>query len=360
MSQLLTTPLHAWHVAHGAKMAPFAGYDMPIRYGSLIEEHLCVRQKVGLFDVSHMGQFYVSGPNSLVYLQQVLSNHVAKLEVGDSQYALLLNEHGYALDDLIVSRIEEQKYLLVVNASNRLKDFSWMQKHLRDGVSLIDQSENTGMIALQGPASIKLLNYLNIPWSERLRFKTRALEMAGSSVLISGTGYTGEVGVEVLCQTGETLDIWENLLKAGQDLGIQAIGLGARDTLRLEKGYALYGHELSEEISPLEAGLSWVIDFKKEAFIGKEALLSQRALGLKRRVKALKLLEAGVPREGMELKKAGGQVLGKVLSGTQSPSLQCGIASVLVDLEALEGVGEVFVDIRGKLKKASLASFPLI
>ncbi len=354
------TPLNEWHKSHGAKMLEFAGYEMPISYQGVVAEHLAVRNHCGLFDVSHMGEIFLSGKHAEENLQVLTCNDVSKLENGQCQYSILLNERGYPVDDIIVYKIDKENFFLCVNAANVKKDFDWISKHLQKKVQLENQSDAMGMIALQGPKSLELLKSTGEPFPNLKRFHWAECTLNSIPVKLSKTGYTGELGFEFYVPSSQTLALWEWLMQTGKNFGLVPVGLGARDTLRLEMGYALYGHELSSTIDPIAAGLEWVIAWNKKYFIGKEALLEHKAATYLRGVTGMIMEEPGIPREAMEL-YIDHKVIGKVLSGTQSPVLKKGIASVIVEKEFIKNLTvDVFVDIRGKMKKASLHNFPLI
>jgi aminomethyltransferase len=359
MGMTKITPLYDWHIAHGAKTGEFAGYSMPLFYDGVLSEHQAVRERCGLFDISHMGEVYLEGPQALAFVQRLTSNDVRRLKDHEAQYSLLMNPKGFALDDILVYRLNPEKFLLCINASNIEKDVAWIRSQEIPGVEIKDASDETGMIALQGPLASQVLEKLKVDIKGVERFATREIQLGEISFLLSRTGYTGEEGYEFFVPWGQTLALWEKLFSAGEEYGTQPVGLGARDTLRLEMGYVLYGHELNETISPLEAGLNWVIDWEGEDFIGKAALLQQRDQGISRKLIGLVMEESGIPREGMAL-HAGDQVLGRVVSGTMSPNLKQGIATALVEKKLIPASGEIFVDIRGKMKKAKIAKPPFI
>lgn len=353
------TPLYDWHIAHGAKMGEFAGYSMPLFYEGVLAEHQAVRQRCGLFDISHMGEVYLEGPQAKTFVQLITSNDVGRLADHQSQYSLLMNSKGFAIDDIFVYRLTPEKFLLCINAANVEKDVAWIRSQKISGVEIRDASEETGMIALQGPLSKKVAEKLGIHVEGVERFAIHESQLGEISFLLSRTGYTGEDGFEFFVPWRQTLALWEKLFSAGQEFGIAPVGLGARDTLRLEMGYVLYGHELNEQISPLEAGLNWVIHLEGMDFIGKQALVKQKERGISRKLIGLKMEENGIPREGMSLSD-GHQEIGRVLSGTMSPNLKQGIATALVEKKLIPASGEIFVDIRGKMKKAKIVKPPFI
>jgi aminomethyltransferase len=353
------TPLYDWHIAHGAKMGEFAGYAMPLFYQGVLAEHEAVRKRCGLFDISHMGEVYLTGPQAAVFVQQLASNDVTRLADHQSQYSLLMNPKGFAIDDIFVYRLTPEKFLLCINAANVEKDVAWICSQKIPGVEIQDATAETGMIALQGPLSAKVLKKLGVDVEGVARFTIHERKLGEIFFLLSRTGYTGEDGFEFFAPWGQTLELWEKLVSAGQEFGIAPVGLGARDTLRLEMGYVLYGHELNEGISPLEAGLGWVIPLGAKDFIGKSELVKQKAQGITRQLIGLKMEESGIPREGMSLNN-GHQELGRILSGTMSPTLKQGIATALVEKNLIPRSGEIFVDIRGKMKKAKIVKPPFI
>ncbi len=353
------TPLYDWHLQHGAKMVEFGGWLMPVSYEGVLAEHQAVRERCGLFDISHMGELYVEGEGAEAFLQRMTTNDVSRLREGEAQYSLLLNEAGTAIDDIIVYRLGAKRFLVCVNASNADKDRDWLAAHLSKDARLQDRSPEQGMVALQGPRSATVLQKLGFDLASLKRFQCTETKVAGVPVILARTGYTGEEGCEFFVENRDLEKLWEALLAAGKEEGIRPIGLGARDTLRLEMAYPLYGHELSDSINPLEAGLGWVIKMGKGDFLGREALLKSQERGLPRELKGLVMLEAGIPREGYAV-MAGQETIGKVCSGTFSPSLQVGIATALLKRGSVENGGEIFIDIRGKMKKAKIIKPPFL
>lgn len=359
-----TTPLYEVHVALGAKMVPFAGFEMPVQYDGIVAEHLAVRQNAGLFDVSHMGEFWVEGDEATAFLQHLVSNDIGKMYDGRAMYAVMCNEDGFALDDLIVYRINEKQYLLVVNAGNIDKDWAWVQQQNTFDVKLENRSDQMSLLALQGPKALDILQSLtDTPLSDLpyYHFLSVADFLGKHQVLISHTGYTGEKGFEIYCQNEAVVEIWESLLQAGAPHGLKPCGLGARDTLRLEAGYCLYGHELTESIHPLEAGLGWVTKFNKPDFIGKTALQNFKQNGLKRKLVAFILSDRGIPRQDYPICTDDGTPIGIVSSGSQSPILQKGIGLGFVENSTqYTSIGSpIFINIRGKLLAATVAQTPL-
>jgi len=356
-----TTPLTDTHIALNAKMVDFAGFYMPVRYSSDLDEHHCVRNAVGIFDVSHMGEFIVKGENALPFLQKIVSNDVSKLEKGQALYAYLPNETGGIVDDLLVYSLEDGNYMCVVNAGNIDKDWAWFNKNNTENAELHNISDDTALLAIQGPKAAEALQSLtdvdlsSIPY---YRFKRGAF--AGvENVIISATGYTGAGGFELYFNKAHAVDVWTKILEAGKPVGLQPIGLGARDTLRLEKGFNLYGNDIDDTTSPLEAGLSWVTKFSKE-FIAKDILLQQKADGLKQKLVGFKMIDRGIPRGHYIIKDANGNEIGHVTSGTQSPTLGIGVGLGYVDTVFSSVDSEIYIDIRGKLLKAKVVKLPFL
>ena len=330
------TILNSIHISLGAKMVSFGGFEMPIQYTGVKNEHITVRNSVGVFDVSHMGEFIVEGLNSLKLLQKICSNDIEKINVGKAQYNCLPNETGGIVDDLIVYRLKKYKYFLVVNASNIDKDWKWISKwneQIKAKISNI--SDYMSLIAIQGPLGIKVAQYLSEADLNSLSYYSHlTTNFAGKeNVLVATTGYTGSGGVEIFASNATILKVWDTLLEEGKDLEVAPIGLGARDTLRFEKGYALYGHELSEEIFPNETIASWAVKLKKESFVGKKAITDLKS---PRKQYGVVLEKGGIPREGFEVFKEGISI-GSVTSGSHSPSLAQGIALVMVNCELHKG-----------------------
>jgi aminomethyltransferase len=331
-TSLKRTPLYSRHVALGARMVGFGGFEMPLQYTSIIEEHLAVRQAAGLFDVSHMGEIFVRGSQAFAFVQHLITNDAARLYDGRALYTVMCTPEGGVVDDLLVYRFDAETYMLVVNAANIEKDFAWMQEHNPMGAHLENRSEAIALLALQGPNAFEIARRL-VPelTPETLRYYHFHVMPPGTFVgcrwaVVSHTGYTGETGLEIYCEAEQASAVWDALLEAGHALGLKPAGLGARDTLRLEAGYCLYGHELDVTINPLEAGLDWVVKFEKGAFIGREALQRIRAEGPRRRLIGLILEDRGIPRAGYTIVDAQGSPVGHITSGTLSPVLQQGIA----------------------------------
>ncbi len=354
-------PLNDLHVALGGKMVEFAGYNMPVRYSSDKEEHLAVRQAVGVFDVSHMGEFMVTGSNALALIQHVISNDASKLFDGKALYAYLPNEQGGAVDDLLVYRINAEKYMLVVNASNIDKDWAWISQHNTFGAEMQDISETTCLFAVQGPKAIEAMQALTaVKLGEMPYYTFQIAEFAGvPNITISATGYTGSGGFELYVPNEHAEKVWNAIFEAGKAYNIKPIGLGARDTLRLEKGFMLYGNDINDTTSPLEAGLGWVTKFTKP-FINSANLQAQKEAGVKRKLVAFKLSEKSIPRSHYPIVDAQGNVLGEVTSGTMSPSLDLGIGMGYVPVEFSKENSEIFVQIRGKNCPATIVKAPFL
>ena len=356
-----TTPFTETHIALGAKMHEFAGYNMPIEYSGIIDEHLTVCNAVGVFDVSHMGEFWVKGPNALEFLQQVTSNNVATLPVGKAQYTCFPNEEGGIVDDLLVYHYESEKYLLVVNAANIEKDWNWCVSHNTVSAELENASDHMAQLAIQGPKAMEVLQKLTpVDLSEIPYYAFTTGEFAGQKdVIISNTGYTGAGGFELYFYLEAGQAIWKAIFEAGAPEGIKPIGLGARDTLRLEMGFCLYGNDLSDTTSPLEAGLGWITKFVEgKNFISRALLEKQKAEGLKRKLIAFEMVDRGIPRHGYELVNADGEKIGEVTSGTMSPMRKIGIGMGYVQT-AYPALGtEIFIDVRGRKLKAVIVKAP--
>ena len=364
-AQLRITHLHEFH-KQTAKMTAFAGFDMPIWYKGIIQEHSAVRNSVGIFDITHMGRTIVTGAKSEAFLNYVTTNDVANLMPMSAHYSNMCNEQGGIKDDFVLSRLEQNKFFLVYNAANREKDYEWLVKNAEPyEVKVEDFSGNIAMFAVQGPkAQATMQKIASADLSKVERFKCSWTKLAGEEGFVSRTGYTGEDGFEVfvwntpVSNPTKAVKVWNAILEAGKEFGIEPCGLGARDTLRLEAGLCLYGNDIDEETTPLEAGLGFVVKLKKDSFIGKEALVKQKAEGIKRKRAGLVMLEKSIPRQGNEVYKDN-QKIGTVTSGTFSPILKKGVAVAYVSVEnAVEG-NAVAVKIRDKFVKAQIAKFPL-
>ena len=356
-----TTPFTETHIALGAKMHEFAGYNMPIEYSGIIDEHMTVCNGVGVFDVSHMGEFWVKGPNALEFLQQVTSNNVAILPIGKAQYTCFPNEEGGIVDDLLVYHYEEEKYLLVVNAANIEKDWNWCVSHNTVGAELENSSDSMAQLAIQGPKATEVLQRLtSVNLSEIPYYAFTTGEFAGcSNVIISNTGYTGAGGFELYFYPEDGKKIWDAIFEAGAPEGIKAIGLGARDTLRLEMGFCLYGNDLSDTTSPLEAGLGWITKFVEgKNFTARAILEKQKAEGVTRKLVAFEMIDRGIPRHGYELVNSEGEEIGEVTSGTMSPTRKIGIGMAYVAKAYTALDTEIFIDVRGRKLKVKVVKAP--
>ncbi len=359
-----STPFTHKHIALGAKMAEFAGYNMPISYTGINDEHAAVRNSAGVFDVSHMGEFVVKGEGALDLIQRVTTNDASKLSNGKAQYSCLPNASGGIVDDLLVYCLEENKsYMLVVNASNIEKDWSWIQQFNTSDVEMHNISDKTCLLAIQGPNATKILqsltevDILNLKYYTFVKGKFAGVE----NVLISATGYTGAGGVEIYFEdsNGAADTIWDAIFEAGKQNGIKPVGLGARDTLRLEKAFCLYGNDIDDNTSPLEAGLGWITKFTKE-FTNRTMFEKQKADGIKRKLVGFEMIDRGIPRHDYIIKDAAGNEIGKVTSGTQSPSLQKAIGLGYVATEFSPFETEIFIDIRNQLVKAKVVKVPFL
>ena len=353
------TALSKVHAALGAKMVPFAGYNMPVSYQGINIEHQTVREKVGVFDVSHMGEFFIKGPNALDLIQKVCSNDASKLEDGQAQYSCFPNQDGGIVDDLIVYRITAEKWLLVVNASNIDKDWAWINAHNTIGAVLENKSDHYSLLAIQGPKAIQAMQSLTQEDLSAIKFYTFKINtFAGvENVIISATGYTGSGGFEIYCKNTQVEKIWSQVLEAGSSWGIQPIGLAARDTLRLEMGYCLYGNDIDDTTSPLEAGLGWITKFNKE-FINRASLKKQKEQGVSQTLVGFELSQRGIPRQGYAIVDAQGAPIGRVTSGTMSPSLGKGIGLGYVPVALKEVGSHIYIQIRNKIVPAMVVKLP--
>ncbi|MGB0931366.1 MAG: glycine cleavage system aminomethyltransferase GcvT [Chitinophagales bacterium] len=349
------------HIQLGAKMASFAGYNMPISYSSITDEHVCVRERVGMFDVSHMGQFIVRGEGALALIQRISSNDVSALTIGKVQYSCLLMSDGGIVDDMLVYHLQENGYMLVVNASNIEKDWAWIKQHQTENVELIDISAKTSLLAVQGPKAVEALESLTDMDLAGMKYYTFEKGTFGGveNVLVSATGYTGSGGFEIYFNDEHSASIWEKIMEAGKEFGLQPIGLGARDTLRLEKGFCLYGNDIDESRNPLEAGLAWITKFSKD-FDAKEALLQQKAEGLKQRLVGFILQERGIARQGYPIVDIEGNTIGEVTSGTQSPMLKKAVGLGYVPFDLRKTGTEIFIQIRKKRIPAKVVKLPFV
>lgn len=355
------TALARIHRALGAKMVPFAGYEMPVSYEGVNAEHQTVREGVGVFDVSHMGEFLIEGPNALDLIQHVTSNDASKLEVGKAQYSCLPNEAGGIVDDLIVYRVKDETYLLVVNASNIEKDWAHISKYNEGfGAQMRNLSDNYSLLAIQGPKAAEAMQSLTSADLQGIPFYSFVVgDFAGIPyVIISATGYTGSGGFEIYCKNEEVEQVWNKVFEAGAPYGIKPIGLAARDTLRLEMGYCLYGNDIDDTTSPLEAGLGWITKLGKADFVNRDGLVRQKEAGVTRKLVGFELQERGIPRQGYAITDAAGQALGVVTSGTMSPSLNQGIGLGYVPADQAASGTTIYIQIRKNLVPATVVKPP--
>ena len=356
-----TTPFTEKHIALGAKMHEFAGYNMPIEYSGIIDEHLTVCQGVGVFDVSHMGEFWVKGPEALAFLQKVTSNNVAVLTPGKIQYTCFPNDKGGIVDDLLVYQYEPEKYMLVVNAANIEKDWDWCVSHNMEGAELENASDHMAQLAVQGPKAILALQKLtDIDLASIPYYTFKVGKFAGEeNVIISNTGYTGAGGFELYFYPNVADTIWKAVFEAGEEFDIKPIGLGARDTLRLEMGFCLYGNDLDDTTSPIEAGLGWITKFiEGKEFINRPMLEKQKAEGVTRKLVGFEMVDRGIPRHGYELVNSDGEKIGIVTSGTMSPTRKIGIGMGYVKPEYSKAGTEICIDMRGRKLKAVVVKPP--
>ena len=357
-----TTPFTQKHIDLGAKMADFAGYNMPISYSGINDEHATVRKNAGVFDVSHMGEFILKGPGALALIQKLATNDASKLSAGKAQYSCLTNTEGGIVDDLIIYCIEENKvYMLVVNASNIEKDWNWISKHNTDGVEMHNVSDKTALLAIQGPNATKILQELTEMDILNLKYYTfvKGTFAGVENVLVSATGYTGAGGVEIYFEDkGDDADkIWNAIFEAGKTQGIKPIGLAARDTLRLEMGFCLYGNDIDDTTSPLEGGLGWITKFTKD-FTAKEILEKQKAEGIQRKLVGFEMIDKGIPRKGYTITNANGESIGHVTSGTQAPTLGKAIGMGYVKMQDASIGSTIFINVRDKQIKAQVVKMP--
>lgn len=353
------TPLHAEHVKLGARMVEFAGWEMPIQYKGIIDEHDAVRNKVGIFDVSHMGEIEISGSQAFEFCQTIACNDVSKLKPGKIQYSAILNEQGCVIDDCTLYQMAEQHYLFVVNASRKDQVLDWFMKHKTNHVEITDLSDSYGLLALQGKQSQELLSQVLGRELDSLGYYEFLIAQFSSNVLIvSRTGYSGEDGFELYVPIAKTVELWNALMEKGKAFGIEPIGLGARDTLRLEMGYLLYGQDMNESVSALQAGLSWIVKFDKGNFVGKAALKNEKEKGITKRIRALLMEEKAIPRSHYEVMRDGKKI-GEITSGTFSPTLKKGIALALVDSD-VQIDDEIQVQVRKNLATAKVVKAPFV
>ncbi|WP_250437198.1 glycine cleavage system aminomethyltransferase GcvT [Hanstruepera flava] len=353
------TALTDTHIALGAKMVPFAGYNMPVQYEGVNIEHETVRHAVGVFDVSHMGEFLIEGPSALDLVQKVTSNDASKLSPGKAQYSCFPNDNGGIVDDLIVYMIKENQYLLVVNASNIEKDWNWISSKNDVGATMRNLSDDYSLLAIQGPKAIEAMQSLTSHDLSEIKFYNFVVgDFAGiEHVIISATGYTGSGGFEIYCKNSEVKQVWDKVFEAGVDFGIKPIGLAARDTLRLEMGYCLYGNDIDDTTSPLEAGLGWITKFTK-VFTSSDKLSEEKKRVLKRKLVAFELDEKGIPRSGYDIVDSNGKLIGKVTSGTMSPSLKKGIGLGYVAPIFSDFGSKIHIQIRKNAVPATVVKLP--
>ena len=364
------TPFIKFHEALGARIIPFAGYNMPVEYSGITEEHITVREKAGVFDVSHMGEFWVNGPRALDFLQYITTNDVSALTDGKVQYTCLPNGKGGIVDDLLVYRFSAEKYLLVVNAANIEKDWDWCVKQASGfgitaghGKDMNNASDGTAQLAVQGPLALRAMQKLTDEPVEDMEFYTfKVLRLAGiDDVIFSTTGYTGSGGCELYVRNADAPRLWEEVFRAGEEFGIRPVGLGARDTLRLEMGYCLYGNDINDTTSPIEAGLGWITKFAPgKDFIDRELLLRQKEEGTERRLKGFVMLERGIPRQHYEVVDVQGNSIGEVTSGTMSPVLKQGIGMAYLHRNYWKADTDIFIRVRGRDLKAKVTTLPFI
>ena len=362
------TPFLKYHEAFGARIIPFAGYNMPVEYAGINEEHLTVRSKVGVFDVSHMGEFWVNGPRALGFLQYITSNDVSALTDGKVQYTCFPNGKGGIVDDLLVYRFTAEKYLLVVNAANIEKDWEWCVKNAGlfgieagPGKDLHNASDRTAQLAVQGPLALKAMQKLTAESVTDMEYYTfKVITFAGiEKVIFSTTGYTGSGGCEIYVRNEDAPRLWEEVFRAGEEYGIKPVGLGARDTLRLEMGFCLYGNDINDTTSPIEAGLGWITKFVPgKVFIDMELLLRQKEQGTDRRLKGFVMVDRGIPRQHYEVVDASGNIIGEVTSGTMSPMLKEGIGMAYLDKGFWKADTELFIRVRGRDLRAKVTGIP--
>jgi aminomethyltransferase len=361
------TAFITFHNEAGARMVPFAGYNMPVEYSGITDEHLTVREKVGVFDVSHMGEFWVSGPEALKFLQYITSNDVSALVDGKIQYSCFPNGRGGIVDDLLVYRFNKEKYLLVVNAANTEKDWNWCLQnaakfYIEAGKEIVNASDDIAQLAVQGPLALKAMQKLTKTPVEDMEYYTfRVIDFAGiSDVIFSTTGYTGAGGCEIYVRNEDGPRLWKAVFEAGKEFGIKPVGLGARDTLRLEMGFCLYGNDINDTTSPIEAGLGWITKFtESKDFIDKSLLLKQKEQGVGRRLKGFVMTERGIPRQHYEVVNGTGEIIGEVTSGTMSPMMKQGIGMAYLQKGYWKPGTEILIRIRNKDLKAKIVDMPI-
>lgn len=362
-----TTVFTEYHIANGARMAEFAGYNMPIEFTGINDEHLCVRERAGVFDVSHMGEIWVKGPRALDLLQRITSNDVSKLYDGKVQYSCMLNGRGGIVDDILVYRIDAETYLLVVNAANVEKDWRHICAQgeafgMTPGKELYNASDEICQLAVQGPRAMKIVQKMcDEPVEEMEYYTFRKMKVAGCDAILSITGYTGAGGCEIYVANEDGERLWTALWQAGEEFGLQNIGLGARDTLRLEKGFCLYGNDIDDTTSPIEAGLGWITKFAEgKEFIDRGLMERQKAEGVSRKLVGFKLIDRGIPRHEYKLTTPAGEEIGCVTSGTMSPCLKIGVGMGYVRSDCAKAGTEIAVEVRGRLLKAEVVKLPFV
>jgi aminomethyltransferase len=355
------TVLSDVHKSLGAKMAPFGGYNMPIQYDGINAEHETVREAVGVFDVSHMGEFLIKGEHALEFIQRISTNDASRLAIGQVQYSCMTNEKGGIIDDLLIYMLDEQTYMLVVNASNIQKDWNWLTEQNFCQAELIDRSDETALLAVQGPYAIDTLQKLTkTKLSEIPYYHFKTVELNGiADVIVSNTGYTGAGGFEIYVDSAHVMELWQAIFSAGRGFRIRPIGLGARDTLRLEMGYCLYGNDIDDTTTPLEAGLGWITKFNKD-FIASDILQDQKVNGPKKKLTGIEMKDRGIPRHGYKISNTDREMIGHITSGTQSPTLKHGIAIGYVNIEYDKPGQIVLIEIRSQLFLAQITRFPFV
>ena len=352
------TSLFEKHIELNAKMVDFGGFNMPIQYSGISEEHINVRNNVGIFDVSHMGEFFVSGKEALKFLNHVCSNNIEKIEINKAQYNCFTNENGGIIDDLIVYRCDENKYMLVVNASNIDKDWNWLNRYINKyDCSIINESDNIGLISVQGPKSLQLINDIfNKDFTSIKKFNFKTIEYKKHKIAISNTGYTGSPGYEIYLDNNIIAEIWDLLLNHGKKYNLCPVGLGARDTLRIEMGYCLYGNEINDDITPHEANLMWITEMNKD-FVGKKSL-EKSIENSKKKLVGFKMIDRGIPRKDYHVFDSNNNLIGKVTSGTFSPSNKLGVGMALIDFKNFKS-NEIFIEQRNKRIKGLIQKLPI-
>lgn len=348
------------HIELGAKMVPFAGFNMPVQYEGVNAEHETVREHVGVFDVSHMGEFLVTGEGAKDLLQYVTTNDISVMTPGRAQYNCMPNGNGGIVDDLIIYMFEKNKYLLVVNASNIEKDWNWISQHNKFGAELRDMSDEYSLLAIQGPKAVEAMQSLtSVDLSAIKYYHFEVADFAGfDNIIISATGYTGSGGFEIYCKNDQAEQVWDKVFEAGANFGIKPIGLAARDTLRLEMGFCLYGNDIDDSTSPLEAGLGWITKLNKGEFIDSDRLAKQKEEGVKRKLIGFELIDRGIPRHDYPIVDANGHMIGKVTSGTMAPSLKKAIGLGYVETQYATPDSEIFIEVRNKSLKAKVVKLP--